>query len=252
MHGPKKVMEEVKTRRGVWFDPELCDLFLREILKPDFWRDLAASDTQKLLNDYGFSPDSEHFELTEARFDSIANAFARVVDAKSSFTFGHSSRVAIYSETIAAELKIPKARSRWIKRAALLHDLGKLAVSNCILDKPGKLDEEEWNSVRRHPAYTEEILAQITPFKELAQVAGAHHERLDGKGYPKGLAAHNITLETRIITIADVYDALTAERPYRSAMSAKKAIEIMNRDRGNAFDCTCLDALIACLKDQLA
>ena len=134
-------------------------------------------------------------------------------------------------------------RRRWLKRGALLHDVGKLSVSNAILDKPGKLDEDEWAAMRGHAAYTEEILSRIDAFSELARVAGAHHERLDGKGYPHGMEGSQITIETRIITTADIFDALTAERPYRAALAVPKALAIMEDMVGSAIDALCFEAL---------
>ena len=118
-------------------------------------------------------------------------------------------------------------RRRWLKRGALLHDVGKLGVSNAVLDKAGKLDAEEWKAVRQHAALTESILSRIDAFSELARVAGAHHERLDGGGYPRGLMADEITMETRIITTADIFDAITAERPYRGAVPIPQTLEMM-------------------------
>ena len=112
---------------------------------------------------------------------------------------------------------------RWLKRAALLHDIGKLGVSNSILDKPGKLDADEWAAMQMHAAYSETILSRIDAFGDLAAIAGAHHERLDGKGYPRGLSGDQIARETRMITTADIFDALTADRPYRAAMPVTKA-----------------------------
>ena len=125
----------------------------------------------------------------------------------------------------------------------MLHDIGKLGVSNQVLDKPGGLDEGEWASIRRHPEQGEIILSRIGAFAELARIAGAHHERLDGKGYPRGLTAAAIDLETRIVTAADIFDALTAERPYRPAMSVERAFEMMARDVGAAIDPDCFRAL---------
>jgi HD-GYP domain-containing protein (c-di-GMP phosphodiesterase class II) len=124
-----------------------------------------------------------------------------------------------------------------------LHDLGKLGVSNQILDKNGKLTEEEWQSVRRHPAQSQMILSRISAFQELARIAGDHHERLDGKGYPRGIAGDEISLETRIITCADIFDALTADRPYRRAMAVSTALETMRADVGSAIDGRCFAAL---------
>jgi HD-GYP domain-containing protein (c-di-GMP phosphodiesterase class II) len=125
----------------------------------------------------------------------------------------------------------------------LLHDVGKLGVSNSILDKPGKLDDEEWKAVQAHAAYTEAILIRIGAFAELAKVSSAHHERLDGKGYPRGLTADEICLETRIITTADIFDAITAERPYRGAIPIPRTLEMMAENVGTAIDPDCFAAL---------
>jgi len=144
---------------------------------------------------------------------------------------------------LAQELGLSPERRRWLKRGALLHDVGKLGVSNTILDKPGKLDAEEWAAVQRHAEFTENILSRISAFAELALVAGAHHERLDGKGYPKGLKAEQIALETRIITTADIFDAITAARPYRGAIPIPKTLDIMAETVGTAIDADCFAAL---------
>ena len=134
-------------------------------------------------------------------------------------------------------------RRRWLKRDALLHDVGKLGVSNSILDKAGKLDGEEWAAMQQHVAHTETILSRISAFEELVRMADAHHERLDGKGYPRGLSGDEICLETRIITTADIFDALTAERPNRAAMPVGKALAIMRESIGTAIDPDCFGAL---------
>ena len=110
----------------------------------------------------------------------------------------------------------------------------------------------EWEQVRAHARYTEEILSRLSPFAELALVAGAHHERLDGKGYPKGLLAEAISKETRIITLADIFDAITAERPYRGAIPVPQALQMMEKTRAQALDGDCLDALYACLPRLVA
>lgn len=127
--------------------------------------------------------------------DDIATAFGQVVDSKSPYTGGHSARVALYTDMIGEALGLSPDRRRWLKRGALLHDVGKLGVSNSILDKPGALDRDEWAAVRRHAEFTEIILSRITAFAELGRIAGAHHERLDGGGYPRGLVADEIDLE---------------------------------------------------------
>jgi HD-GYP domain-containing protein (c-di-GMP phosphodiesterase class II) len=192
---------------------------------------------------FALEPAQRAAMLDEDYLDDIAAAFAQVIDSKSPYTSGHSNRVTLFTDLIAEEMSLPADKRRWLKRAALLHDIGKLGVSNAILDKPGKLDADEWEAMKSHAALTETILSRIAAFADLARIAGAHHERLDGKGYPRGLKAHEIVLETRIISTADVFDALTADRPYRKAFPVSKALAIMAEDVGKAFDPDCFAAL---------
>jgi HD-GYP domain-containing protein (c-di-GMP phosphodiesterase class II) len=156
--------------------------------------------------------------------------------------------VALYVDLMAETMGLAPERRRWLKRGALLHDIGKLGVSNSVLDKPGKLDNHEWEAVRAHASFTETILSRIDAFSELARVAGAHHERLDGKGYPRGLLGPDISHETRIITCADIFDAITATRPYRGAIPPDKTLEIMSESVGTAIDPVCFEVLRASVK----
>ena len=149
---------------------------------------------------------------------------------------------------IGEEMGLAAPHRRWLRRSALLHDIGKLGVSNDILDKPGKPDEREWAAIRLHPVHGRDILARVPIFADLAHVAGGHHEKLDGRGYPDGLDADALCLETRIVTVADVFDALSAERPYRGAMPIPKALAIMDEDVGTAFDAECVAALKGALQ----
>jgi HD-GYP domain-containing protein (c-di-GMP phosphodiesterase class II) len=175
--------------------------------------------------------------------DAVTAAFGKVIDAKSPFTAGHSERVAQYTQALGERFDMLPARLRQLRRAAALHDVGKLGVSSAILEKPGKLDDVEWVQMRSHAQHTRDILARIGPLAELAPLAAAHHERLDGAGYPLGLADREIVRETRIITLCDFYDALTADRPYRGAMPREKALAIIGSEVGKAVDGDCFDAL---------
>ena len=210
-------------------------------LSPEFWTTLASPVVESSV--LAMEPGAGKVALDDDYLDDIAAAFGQIVDSKSPFTSGHSARVAEMTESIAQRLGVPSARRRWLRRGALLHDLGKLGVSNAILDKPGKLDAEEWICMRQHAAHTEAILSRIDAFSELARVAGAHHERLDGAGYPRGLRADEIMLETRIITTADIFDALTADRPYRGAVPIVEALAMMGETVGTALDPLCFEAL---------
>lgn len=239
--GSGRALEELRARSGKWFDPAVVAAFERAARLPTFWTMLDSPELPLVVA--ALLPEDIRQPVDDDYLDDIAAAFAKVVDAKSPFTSGHSERVALFTDMIAEEIGLPDERRRRLKRAALLHDIGKLGVSNQILDKAGKLDDAEWQAVRHHPVLGEKILARIKAFRELATIAGAHHERLDGKGYPRGLAAAAIDLETRIVTTADVFDALTAERPYRAALPVSDALVIMERDAGTALDPDCLAAL---------
>ncbi len=167
----------------------------------------------------------------------------RSSNSKSAYTAGHSQRVTLFADLVAEQLGISADRRRWLRRAASLHDIGKLGVSSSVLDKPGKLDPDEWAAMQKHAALGEEVLSRIAAFRDLAVIAGAHHERLDGKGYPRGLQGDQIKLEVRIVTTADIFDALTADRPYRPAMPVDKALAIMTDMLDTAIDPQCFAAL---------
>lgn len=244
--GAKAAMEEIRLRSGAWFDPELVHAFELVATDPDFWRILASTEVEQAVQD--LEPSGANLTLDEDYLDDIAAAFGQVVDSKSPYTAGHSTRVAVYTDLVAEALGLAVQRRRWLKRGALLHDVGKLGVSNSVLDKAGQLDHEEWQAVQMHAAHTETILSRIDAFAELARIAGAHHERLDGRGYPRGICAPGITMETRIITTADIFDALTADRPYRAAIPVPLALEMMEKTVGTALDPSCFEALKSALE----
>jgi HD-GYP domain-containing protein (c-di-GMP phosphodiesterase class II) len=239
--GREAALAEARARAGSWFDPALVRSFERAAESESFWATLAAPGLDEVV--FALEPAGGSVPLDEDYLDDIATAFGQVVDSKSPYTSGHSARVALYTDMIAEALGLSPARRRWLRRGALLHDVGKLGVSNSVLDKAGALDRDEWDAVRQHALFTETILTRIAAFAELGRIAGAHHERLDGGGYPRGLAAGQIALETRIITTADIFDAITAERPYRGAIPVPKALEMMEKTVGTALDPACFEAL---------
>ena len=239
--GPQGTREEVARRSGRWFDPRLADAFAVLARDPKFWAQLGAEDLEERVLE--MEPAQQAQPVDDEYLDDIAMAFGQIVDAKSPWTAGHSLRVALITDQVSEQLGLGEPERRWLRRGALLHDVGKLGVSNQILDKAGPLDPFEWAAVQRHAAHTERILGRISAFGVLARVAGAHHERLDGSGYPRGLDARHIRLETRIITTADIFDALTADRPYRAALPTQAALKIMRDSVGIAVDADCLAAL---------
>jgi len=151
---------------------------------------------------------------------------------------------------IALRMGMDRAEIKTLWRAALLHDIGKLGVSNAILEKPGKLTAEEFSSVRQHPFNTYEILSRIPAFVGFSADAAAHHERLNGKGYWQGLQGEQVSLRARILAVADVYDALCAKRPYRDALPVEKVFSMMQADAPHALDAACLQALMETQKPE--
>ena len=163
---------------------------------------------------------------------------------KDPYTEGHTRRVAAYAVAMGEELGLPPARLRLLALGGLLHDIGKLSVPDAILNKPGKLTDEEYAAIRRHPDAGRRLLIELGGFPDLVlRLVAAHHERLDGKGYPYGEDARMLELEVRILTVADVYDALVSTRVYREAWPSARALALLGDERGLAFEPRCIVAL---------
>lgn len=233
-------MKTLVERSGRRFDPEIVRVARALEQDPELWQQVRAADARQrvLQMEPGVA-----LPASPERIDSICQAFAQVIDAKSPYTFDHSVGVARAATAVAEQLALAPLVLTLVRRAALLHDIGKLSVSNSILEKPGKLTVEEWSIMRMHPAYTRTILRNIRGFDELAYVAGAHHERLDGSGYPEGLSADAMSLPARIIAVADVYQALSEKRPYREGLPTEVVFSMMDRDIPGRLDAECVTAL---------
>ena len=238
--GPAEAVRVVGERGGSWFDPEIVGVVRSLEHDHELWEKVQSKDAREYV--LQMEPGTA-VRASAERIDSICRAFAEVIDAKSPYTFTHSMGVAEAAVDISEGLGLAPQTTAMVRRAALLHDVGKLSVSNTILEKPGKLTEEEWKVMKLHPVYTKVILEKIAGFKDLAFVAGAHHERLDGKGYPEGLTGSQLPLTARIICVADVYQALCEKRPYRDSLPAKKVFGIMAEDSRTRLDPECLTAL---------
>lgn len=245
--GCQVALDEAWDRRGRWFDPRVVDVLHGLRHDRAFWTSLHDPELAARL--YELEPARYLVPVDDDYLDDIVAAVGDVIDARSSFTSEHSARVASLTALLAQDLGLTPPHVRWLRRGAQLHDLGKLGVSNAILEKPGRLDDDELRAVRAHAALTEEVMQLIPAFGHLARVAGAHHERLDGGGYPWGLRGEEIPLETRLITVADVFDALSAERPYRAAMELPRVMDLMRREVGTAFDARVFAALASRARD---
>ena len=243
-NGIVAALDMARTRRGRWFDPALVDVVTSWRSDVAWWEGLAdfeGLDAAVVALEPGGSP----MLATDERLDAISYAFAAVIDAKTPFTYRHSTNVARYAVGIATTMGADSELARDILRAGLLHDIGKLGVSNRILDKPGRLTNEERDEVKKHPIWTLQILERVSAFEHFAEASARHHERIDGRGYPWGIADHDLDFTSRVLAASDVYEALTADRPYRAGMDIRKALGIMSGDRGTGFDPTVFDAAAA-------
>jgi HD-GYP domain-containing protein (c-di-GMP phosphodiesterase class II) len=234
------------TRSGRWFDPALVAAMTGFRRDTAFWASLAEPDLAR------WEPRDRVLTADAERLDRIAAAFAGIIDAKSPWTYRHSDRAAVIATSLAATLGFDPESLSDLRRAALLHDVGKLALSNRILDKPDRLTHAEFERVKEHPLFTQWVLERVTAFRDLIPVASAHHERLDGGGYPRGLDAYQLTAPMRVLAVADVYEALTAERPYRPALSSDDALDVLRLDVPARLDRDVFAALESLLADDPA
>jgi putative nucleotidyltransferase with HDIG domain len=228
-------------RRGTWFDPELVEALATFEHDAAFWDGLRHRDLRARLAP--LEPEDRVILLDAAGLDRVAEAFARVVDAKSPYTARHSEGVARIAIELAQELGLTRREHVLLRRAALLHDIGKLGVSNLILDKPGRLDDAEVQAMRHHPRHTLEILSRVRAFAGVAEIAARHHERIDGRGYHVGLAGHQLTKLDRLLAVADVCEALSAERPYRQALPPAEVRKLIQAEAGRSLCPEVVEAL---------
>jgi HD-GYP domain-containing protein (c-di-GMP phosphodiesterase class II) len=216
--------EVAERRAGHWFDPALVAALDAFRADQGFWASLSEPDVTR------WEPEDHALTVDDRGQLQLATAFAAIVDAKSPWTYQHSDRTSLIATNIGAVLGFDEHELADLRRVALLHDIGKLAVSNRILDKPDALTTAEFERVKEHPLFTQWVLERVSCFRELAPVAGAHHERLDGGGYPRGLTAPDLTMPMRVLAVADVYEALTSERPYRAALADEDALDLIRLD----------------------
>ena len=174
-------------------------------------------------------------------------AMVNALDAKSPWTKGHSERVAKYAEQVAKELGLEEGKIKNLQLACLLHDIGKIGTYDHLLDKAGKLTDEEFDIVKKHPAQGAAILKEIKQLKDIIPLIKHHHERIDGKGYPDGIKGEEIPFCARILHVADSFDSMTADRPYRPSPGREYAISELKRCSSTRFDPLVVEAFLRVL-----
>jgi DNA-binding CsgD family transcriptional regulator len=238
--GVESARELARERRGAQFDPALADLFEAEA-------DVILSGLEGVAT-WDAVIEAEPalaVVLSGERFDAALLAIASFVDLKSPYFLGHARAVADLAEEAGVRLGLGKAELRTLRRAGLVHDLGRLGISNAILDKRGPLGAGEWERVRLHPYLTERMLRQSQALAPLAGIAVQHRERLDGSGYPRGLAGAGISRAARILGAADAYQAMREPRPYRAACSADAAAAELRADvKAGRHDAEAVEAVL--------
>jgi HD-GYP domain-containing protein (c-di-GMP phosphodiesterase class II) len=224
------------------------------ILSRDEAHPFSGEETQSIVmlaDQVGIALQSiRYFEEKEQLLLGILLALTRSIDAKSKWTAGHSERVAAYSEKIAFRLKMEDREIRTVTFSAILHDIGKIAVSEVILDKPGKLTIDEFAVIKEHPRTGARIIADIPSYDRILPGILYHHEHWDGSGYPDGLRGDAIPFSSRIITVADVWDAITADRPYRKGFPRTEAIDFMKKNCGALFDSSIVEVFLKIINEE--
>ncbi len=191
-----------------------------------------------------FSDEHEHSE-------HVILTLAKMIDARDPHTAGHSGRVAELADRVAQRLQLDAAARLDMRRGALFHDLGKIVVPDAILHKPGRLTEEERRTIEEHPVVGRELLSEMRTMHRSLPIVYSHHERLDGSGYPEGIAGDALPIAVRIVTVCDVYDALTHDRSYREALSVPTALEVLDEGVHKGWwERDALEALRAVLREQ--
>lgn len=230
----------VQEQKGRIFDPQLVGVFHSVARKPNLWEMLALQDPWEVVLDR--EPDTSHRYISEAKVDDVALAAADFVDLKSPFTVGHSRETAVIAERIACQMGLPQSEVTTIRRAALVHDLGHVALPGNLLSPDRTLTAVETERLRLHPYYTERILARVPAFAEVAAIAGMHHERMDGTGYYRGLSGDQLPLSARILALADDFqDRLHAGSGV--TLDPKDVLEAMQPDAEKLFSPECFAAL---------
>lgn len=242
----------LKERAGFEYPKEYLDAAMVVLARDSFFEQLhdqnwLAHRIQQIRDELKDANGQSQSKEVKAKRDIQATirTFARVIDAKHEYTAGHSERVAMYAYHLGEACGLPEQELQTLKLASLLHDTGKIAVPRSILDKPSKLNLEELKVIRLHPAYSEKIVSLISGFEELATIAGHHHEWFNGMGYPNGIRGEEISFLSRIIAVADAFDAIITNRSYQKARSVSTALAELSREAGTHFD----PEVIAVLKE---
>jgi HD-GYP domain-containing protein (c-di-GMP phosphodiesterase class II) len=223
-----RIRDTIAAKSGDFFHPELIDVFMEVSRSQAFWLSLERDHISGYVSSWIGHDSSKEIDFKDLK--SIAQIFSHIVDAKSSFTKEHSEGVAALARRLGELFFLSEHTCDMLEMAGLLHDLGKLRVPDHLLEKNAKLTREEYLAIQRHSFDTYDIIKNIKGFEEVAQWASQHHERVDGSGYPYGYTEKKLSLEARIVAVADVFQALAQNRPYRNALTPDEILPILTKE----------------------
>jgi len=221
------VLEAINKQKEEDFDQEDLSLFI------------SLADQVAIALD-----NARLYQELEEMFFQTAESLADAIEKRDPYTGGHTQRVTLYSSAIAKYLQLNPMERKWLKIASVLHDIGKIGIEDQILRKPNRLSSEEFNIIKRHSDMGAEIIEHIRQLREIVPGVRYHHEMMNGKGYPDGLRGESIPLLAKIVAVADTYDAMTTNRPYRKALEKEAAIEELKKCSGTQFDSQVVEAFI--------
>ncbi|ABR35189.1 HD-GYP domain-containing protein [Clostridium beijerinckii] len=244
-----KVCEFVRNQENISFSSRIVKAFFKVTEEEKFWMNLENSfisiELEKRIPKHSL-------ELSFEEIHGITNVLSKIIDSKSSYTQRHSQGLSEKAAIMTDFYNLEKEEKMKLIIAADLHDIGKLAVPNDLLDKPDKLSDEEFKIIMKHPEYTRLALQEIKGFEDITEWASNHHEKLNGKGYPFGMTDKELDFNSRLMTCLDIYQALTEERPYREGLSHEKAMEILKSMMDNGFIDTKITRDIDCVFSKLS
>lgn len=230
-NNPTQILEFVESGIGTKYSPELAEIFRMTQDKVAFYLSLNSDNINLEIKS---SITDDEFEMTYSLMEQMCAILEAAVNAKSPFTFKHSKNVSALADSMSRYYEFDEDRSKQFCIAAKLHDIGKLTVPDCIIDKKGPLTPEEFSKVKQHPYYTSKLLKESDVLENISKWASQHHEKLNGSGYPYGLNEKSLSFESQLMSVLDIFEALTDNRPYRKALPMKEVHNIMNAmvDRG--------------------
>lgn len=227
-----RAVKLINKQRNKMFSSRLVDVFNNIAVDEEFWRNLKDEYIYKVLKE---DVPQYSMEISFEEIRKITDVFSKIIDSKSEFTQRHSSDLSEKAAVMAHYYKMNVDEKMKLIIAADLHDIGKLAVPNNILDSPNKLTSEEFDVIKKHSYFTRLALQEIKGFEDITEWASNHHEKLNGQGYPLGKGADELDFNSRLIACLDIYEALTEERPYRKALEHKEAMNILNGMKDEGF-----------------